>query len=33
MNTNSTTPTVKRPNVVAVGTMVWLGSEVMFFAG
>ncbi|MEO6827291.1 MAG: heme-copper oxidase subunit III [Microbacteriaceae bacterium] len=24
---------VKRPNVVAVGTIVWLGSEVMFFAG
>ncbi|MEP6478428.1 MAG: heme-copper oxidase subunit III [Rhodoglobus sp.] len=28
-----TTPTVNRPNVVAVGTIVWLGSEVMFFAG
>ncbi len=26
-------PTVTRPNVVAVGTIVWLGSEVMFFAG
>jgi len=25
--------TVQRPNVVAVGTIVWLGSEVMFFAG
>ena len=25
--------TVNRPNVVAVGTIVWLGSEVMFFAG
>lgn len=24
---------VKRPNSVAVGTIVWLGSEVMFFAG
>jgi cytochrome c oxidase subunit 3 len=24
---------VNRPNVVAVGTIVWLGSEVMFFAG
>ena len=24
---------VQRPNVVAVGTIVWLGSEVMFFAG
>lgn len=27
------TPTVSRPNPVAVGTIVWLGSEVMFFAG
>jgi cytochrome c oxidase subunit III len=26
-------PTVNRPNVVQVGTIVWLGSEVMFFAG
>jgi len=26
-------PSVNRPNVVAVGTIVWLGSEVMFFAG
>jgi cytochrome c oxidase subunit 3 len=26
-------PTVQRPNIVAVGTIVWLGSEVMFFAG
>jgi len=25
--------TVKRPDTVAVGTIVWLGSEVMFFAG
>jgi cytochrome c oxidase subunit 3 len=25
--------TVTRPNTVAVGTIVWLGSEVMFFAG
>jgi cytochrome c oxidase subunit III len=24
---------IKRPNIVAVGTIVWLGSEVMFFAG
>ena len=24
---------VQRPNTVAVGTIVWLGSEVMFFAG
>ncbi len=28
-----TAPTVNRPNIVAVGTIVWLGSEVMFFAG
>jgi len=26
-------PAVNRPSVVAVGTIVWLGSEVMFFAG
>ena len=26
-------PTINRPNTVAVGTIVWLGSEVMFFAG
>ena len=26
-------PLIKRPNTVAVGTIVWLGSEVMFFAG
>nr|WP_261167281.1 heme-copper oxidase subunit III [Microbacterium sp. Marseille-Q6965] len=26
-------PKVKRPDPVAVGTIVWLGSEVMFFAG
>ena len=26
-------PEINRPNVVAVGTIVWLGSEVMFFAG
>jgi cytochrome c oxidase subunit 3 len=29
----ATTPVVNRPNSVAVGTIVWLGSEVMFFAG
>ena len=29
----SYSPTVNRPNTVAVGTIVWLGSEVMFFAG
>lgn len=33
MNTQTATPTVRRPNTVAVGTIVWLGSEVMFFAG
>lgn len=33
MNTKSAAPTIKRPNLVAVGTIVWLGSEVMFFAG
>jgi len=40
-NVTTTTPatyeqalrTVKRPDPVAVGTIVWLGSEVMFFAG
>ncbi|QTX04794.1 cytochrome c oxidase subunit 3 [Agromyces archimandritae] len=26
-------PLINRPNTVAVGTIVWLGSEVMFFAG
>jgi len=26
-------PVVNRPNSIAVGTIVWLGSEVMFFAG
>lgn len=33
MNTQLAVPAVKRPNIVAVGTIVWLGSEVMFFAG
>lgn len=33
MNTNSAVQAVKRPNIVATGTIVWLGSEVMFFAG
>ncbi|RFA21116.1 aa3-type cytochrome oxidase subunit III [Subtercola boreus] len=33
MTQTSTAPLVQRPNVVAVGTIVWLGSEVMFFAG
>ena len=31
--TSFSAPAVNRPNVVAVGTIVWLGSEVMFFAG
>ena len=30
---SATAPVVNRPNSVAVGTIVWLGSEVMFFAG
>lgn len=30
---SSTPAVVNRPNTVAVGTIVWLGSEVMFFAG
>ncbi|NIH52766.1 cytochrome c oxidase subunit 3 [Lysinibacter cavernae] len=29
----ASTPALNRPNTVAVGTIVWLGSEVMFFAG
>ncbi|MEJ3403111.1 heme-copper oxidase subunit III [Rathayibacter sp. YIM 133350] len=29
----ASTPAINRPNTVAVGTIVWLGSEVMFFAG
>ncbi|MCI2958674.1 heme-copper oxidase subunit III [Agromyces atrinae] len=29
----ATAPVINRPNSVAVGTIVWLGSEVMFFAG
>ena len=33
LSSGFSTPTVNRPNVVAVGTIVWLGSEVMFFAG
>ena len=28
----STAPKLNRPNVVAVGTIVWLSSELMFFA-
>ncbi|THG35093.1 heme-copper oxidase subunit III [Glaciibacter flavus] len=30
---SAVTPAINRPNTVAVGTIVWLGSEVMFFAG
>jgi len=33
LSPNLGAPVVNRPNVVAVGTIVWLGSEVMFFAG
>lgn len=33
MHSSTSVASVKRPNVVAVGTIVWLGSEVMFFAG
>ena len=29
----ATPPVINSPNTVAVGTIVWLGSEVMFFAG
>lgn len=30
---SASTPVINRPNATAVGTIVWLGSEVMFFAG
>lgn len=33
LSQNVGAPVVNRPSVVAVGTIVWLGSEVMFFAG
>ncbi|KQQ01453.1 MULTISPECIES: aa3-type cytochrome oxidase subunit III [unclassified Rathayibacter] len=33
LSPRATAPVVNRPNPVAVGTIVWLGSEVMFFAG
>lgn len=33
MNYAAKAPKINRPNPVAVGTIVWLGSEVMFFAG
>ncbi|MBE8527180.1 heme-copper oxidase subunit III, partial [Amycolatopsis sp. H6(2020)] len=29
----SAAPTLNRPNIVSVGTVVWLASELMFFAG
>jgi len=33
LSSSATLPRLNRPNPVAVGTIVWLGSEVMFFAG
>ena len=33
LSPSASAPVINRPNVVAVGTIVWLGSEVMFFAG
>lgn len=33
LTSQASAPLIKRPNTVAVGTIVWLGSEVMFFAG
>lgn len=33
LNYAAKAPKINRPNPVAVGTIVWLGSEVMFFAG
>ena len=33
LSSSPTAPMIRRPNTVAVGTIVWLGSEVMFFAG
>jgi len=33
LSSSLSAPRINRPNVVAVGTIVWLGSEVMFFAG
>ncbi|KAA6433619.1 heme-copper oxidase subunit III [Agrococcus sediminis] len=33
LSTSPSAPMIRRPNTVAVGTIVWLGSEVMFFAG
>ena len=33
MSTAATAHKISRPNLVAVGTIVWLSSELMFFAG
>src|SRR3954451_19851693 len=33
LSPSASAPAINRPNVVAIGTIVWLGSEVMFFAG
>ncbi len=33
MSSTATTHSISRPNLVAVGTIVWLSSELMFFAG
>src|SRR3954454_15428797 len=33
LSPSASAPAINRPNAVAVGTIVWLGSEVMFFAG
>lgn len=33
LNYAAKAPKINRPNTLAVGTIVWLGSEVMFFAG
>jgi cytochrome c oxidase subunit III len=33
MSTEATAHKITRPNLVAVGTIVWLSSELMFFAG
>ncbi|WP_370296786.1 heme-copper oxidase subunit III [Agromyces sp. LHK192] len=33
LTSQASAPLIRRPNTVAVGTIVWLGSEVMFFAG
>ena len=33
MSSEATAHKISRPNLVAVGTIVWLSSELMFFAG